>query len=79
MSASPPSLVPSALHTEVKQVEDIKSDELSDQDTNQIAISSIGKDEPLVTRRELWSYYCELQYTFIVPCHSPTKQNGSIL
>ncbi|KAG2141648.1 autophagy-related protein 22-like protein [Suillus cothurnatus] len=57
MSASPPSLVPSALHTEVKQVGDIKSDELSDQDANQIAISSIGKDEPLVTRRELWSYY----------------------
>ena len=20
--------------------------------------SSIGKDEPIVTRRELWSYYC---------------------
>ncbi|KAG2042064.1 MFS general substrate transporter [Suillus americanus] len=53
MSASPPSL----LHTEVKQVEDINSDEPSDQDANQIAISSISKDEPLVTRRELWSYY----------------------
>ncbi|KAG2063676.1 MFS general substrate transporter [Suillus decipiens] len=58
MSVSP-LFVPtgSALHTEVRQVEDIKSDESSDQDANQITISSISEDEPLVTRRELWSYY----------------------
>ncbi|KAG2155145.1 MFS general substrate transporter [Suillus bovinus] len=59
MSTSPPFLVPSALHTEVIQAEDIKSGDSSDQDANQIAILSISKDEdePLVTRRELWSYY----------------------
>lgn len=57
MSTSPPFLVPSALHTEVGQVEDTKSNESSDQDANQIVISSISKNEPLVTRRELWSYY----------------------
>ncbi|KAG1831186.1 hypothetical protein DFJ58DRAFT_872185 [Suillus subalutaceus] len=57
MSTSPPSenLAP-AFHTHVKQVVDIKSDDSSDLNANQIAISSISKDEPLVTRRELWSY-----------------------
>ncbi|KAG2156428.1 autophagy-related protein 22-like protein [Suillus clintonianus] len=59
MSTSPPSenVVPSAFHTDVKRVVDIKSDNKSDQDANQIAISSISKNEPLMTRRELWSYY----------------------
>ncbi|KAG2115812.1 autophagy-related protein 22-like protein [Suillus discolor] len=56
MSTSPPSL-PSALHNEVVQAEDIQSEESSDKDSNQIAILSISNDEPLVTRRELWSYY----------------------
>ncbi|KAG1782927.1 autophagy-related protein 22-like protein [Suillus placidus] len=46
-----------AFHTDVKQVVDIRSDNSSDQNANQIAISPISKDEPLVTRRELWSYY----------------------
>ncbi|KAG0703844.1 autophagy-related protein 22-like protein [Suillus ampliporus] len=53
----PENLVPSAFPADVKQVVDIKSDDSSDQDANQVAISSINKDEPLVTRRELWSYY----------------------
>jgi hypothetical protein len=65
MSTSPPFLVPSTLHTEVEQVEDIKSDESSGQDANQVVISSISKDEPLVTRKELWSYYRGFWYTFI--------------
>ncbi|KAG1873634.1 autophagy-related protein 22-like protein [Suillus subalutaceus] len=58
MSTSPPSenLAP-AFHTDVKQVVDIKSDDSPDLNANQVAISSISKDEPLVTRRELWSYY----------------------
>jgi hypothetical protein len=64
-SESPPFIVPSALHAEVGQGEDIKSDELSEQDANQIVISSINKDEPVVTRKELWSYYREFWYTYI--------------
>ncbi|KAG1892074.1 autophagy-related protein 22-like protein [Suillus subluteus] len=58
MSTSPPSenLAP-AFHADVKQVVDIKSDDSPDLNANQIAISSISKDEPFVTRRELWSYY----------------------
>ncbi|KAG1803158.1 MFS general substrate transporter [Suillus variegatus] len=78
MSTSPPFL-PSALHKEVVQAEDIKSDESSGQDAlNQIAISSISKDEPLVTRRELWSYYrCRSSglYTNSVPGASPQQQD----
>lgn len=61
MSISPPPenlpVVLNADTTDMKQVVDIKSDDPSDQDENQLAISSIGDDEPLVTRRELWSYY----------------------
>ncbi|KAG1752413.1 autophagy-related protein 22-like protein [Suillus paluster] len=50
-------LVSIAFPSDVKQIVDIKSDDSSEQDGNQVAISSISKDEPLVTRRELWSYY----------------------
>ncbi|KAG1815769.1 vacuole effluxer Atg22 like-domain-containing protein [Suillus subaureus] len=52
MSTSPPSenLAP-AFHTDVKQVVEIKLDDSSDLNANQIAISSISKNEPLVTRR----------------------------
>lgn len=25
-------------------------------------VSTISKDEPIVTRRELWSYYCESEF-----------------
>ncbi|KAG1735042.1 autophagy-related protein 22-like protein [Suillus lakei] len=59
MSTSSPSenLVPSAFHADVKQVIDIKSYDSSDQDANRISTPSINRDEPLVTRRELWSYY----------------------
>jgi hypothetical protein len=42
---------------------DTKSDDRSDQDTNLVAISSIDENEPLVTRRELWSYYRACWYT----------------
>lgn len=27
-------------------------------------VSSIMRDEPIVTRKELWSYYCELYLPF---------------
>ncbi|KAG2115813.1 autophagy-related protein 22-like protein [Suillus discolor] len=56
MSTLPPSedLIARPFHADVKQVQlDIKSD----LDANQIAISSINLDDPLVTRRELLSYY----------------------
>ncbi|KAG2748357.1 MFS general substrate transporter [Suillus brevipes Sb2] len=61
MSTSPPSeKLARAFHADAKQVMDIRSDDYdsSDQNANQIAIASISKDEPVVTRRELWSYYC---------------------
>ena len=31
-----------------------------------LLISTINKDEPIVTRRELWSYYC---LSSLPPCH----------
>lgn len=66
MSTSPPSeKLARAFHADAKQAMDIRSDDYdsSDQNANQIAIASISKDEPVVTRRELWSYYCAFQYT----------------
>ncbi|KAJ8584857.1 MFS general substrate transporter [Rhizopogon salebrosus TDB-379] len=59
MSMSPPpeTLGLGAEPIDLKQAMDIKSDDRSDQDTNLVAISSIDENEPLVTRRELWSYY----------------------
>ncbi|KAG2073624.1 hypothetical protein BDR04DRAFT_1152038 [Suillus decipiens] len=49
--------LPENLVRAVKQVVDMKSNNSSDLNANQIANSSISADEPLVTRRELWSYY----------------------
>ncbi|KAG1803157.1 vacuole effluxer Atg22 like-domain-containing protein [Suillus variegatus] len=49
----PPEDLARPFHADVKQVVDIRSD----LDVNHIAISSISLDEPLVTRRELLSYY----------------------
>ncbi|KAG2141649.1 autophagy-related protein 22-like protein [Suillus cothurnatus] len=58
MSTSPPSEnLACAFDVDVKQVVDIRSNDSSDLNASQIAISSISKDDPLVTRRELWSYY----------------------
>ncbi|KAG2073625.1 hypothetical protein BDR04DRAFT_295079 [Suillus decipiens] len=54
MSTSPPS---ENLVRAVKQVGDIRSNDSSDLNANQIVISSISADEPIMTRRELWSYY----------------------
>jgi len=31
----------------------------SEEKTRPVFISTVNKDEPVVTRRELWSYYCE--------------------
>lgn len=30
-----------------------------------VVISSLSKDEPIVTRKELWSYYCESAPLFV--------------
>ncbi|OJA11645.1 hypothetical protein AZE42_11654 [Rhizopogon vesiculosus] len=57
MSPLPENLVLSSEPSDMKEVVDTKSDDPSDQDGNQNVISSINKNEPLVTRRELWSYY----------------------
>ncbi|KAG2357960.1 autophagy-related protein 22-like protein [Suillus spraguei] len=54
MSTSPP---PENPVRAVKQVVDMRSNDSSDLNANQVAISSISADEPLVTKRELWSYY----------------------
>jgi len=68
MSTSPPSEnLARAFDADVKQVVDIKLNDSSDLNTSQIAISSISKDDPLVTRRELWSYYRAFQCTFFLP------------
>ena len=32
-----------------------------DRDNGSTPIASVDKDEPLVTKKELWSYYCECQ------------------
>ncbi|KAF9226805.1 MFS general substrate transporter [Gyrodon lividus] len=44
---------------DVKDIVDSKSDSVSDDkaDKTTVFISAVHKDEPLVTRRELWSYY----------------------
>jgi len=71
MSVSPPpdNLVLSTGPGDMKQVVDTKSDYPSGQDGDQIVISSINKNEPLVTRRELWSYYRACMYTPIFFFH----------
>jgi hypothetical protein len=65
LSMSPPldNLVLSAEPGDIKQVVDTKSDDPSGQDGDQVVISSISKNEPLVTRQELWSYYRAWMYT----------------
>jgi hypothetical protein len=65
MSMSPPpeTLGLGAEPIDMKQAMDTRSDDHSDQDKNLVAISSINKNEPLVTRRELWSYYRTCWYT----------------
>lgn len=35
------------------------SDDSSKKSKATVLISSINKNEPIVTRRELWAYYCE--------------------
>lgn len=47
--------------TNMEEVVNTKSD-LSNPDGDQVVVSSISKNEPLVTRRELWSYYRAYQY-----------------
>jgi len=70
---SPPldNLVLSAETGDMKEVVDIKSDDPSDQDGDQVVISSFSdsKDEPLVTRKELWSYYRACIYTPMLFLH----------
>jgi hypothetical protein len=68
-----------ACQADVKQVVDINSDDSFNQNANQIAISSISNDEPLVTRRELWSYYCAFRYTGFLLVIPLTKLNISVL
>jgi hypothetical protein len=36
------------------------SDESQKKSKGTVLISSVNKNEPIVTRRELWAYYCEL-------------------
>jgi hypothetical protein len=36
------------------------SDDSPNKPKGTILISSVNKNEPIVTRRELWAYYCEL-------------------
>jgi len=63
MSSPLDNLVLNAEPGDIKQVADTKSDDPSDQDSGQVVIASISKNEPLVTRKELWSYYRAYMYT----------------
>ncbi|KAG1900820.1 uncharacterized protein F5891DRAFT_1032012, partial [Suillus fuscotomentosus] len=46
-------------------------------DADKITITSISEDEPLVGRRELWSYYREFRSICIDPCQAgPSLPEG---
>ena len=43
---------------------EIRKDERAPESVPVVTVADLSRDEPVVTRRELWSYYCEYHSIF---------------
>ena len=66
--ASPQHPVHSEGSTEVKETNDAPLDSLDKIDKSPVLIATVQKDEPVVSRKELWSYYRGLSPPQFHPC-----------
>ena len=45
---------------------EVRKDERTPESVPVVSVADLSRDEPVVTRRELWSYYCEYHSIFSI-------------